>query len=115
ILVYGGRLGAGAAHKELRAYYLVTGGAVQFLSGTSFRGGDFEVGDINADGIFDFVTLSTKSAGSGSLDWYLGTTEENQLKWSSGGGTGALYPEMGDVDLGNWDSDNDLEMFVMYQ
>lgn len=115
ILVYGGRMGAGAANQQLRAYPLQSGGPVQLLTGTFFRGGDFEVGDINADGLFDFVTLSYDATGSGSVQTYLGTSQENQLSWVAGTGTSAEYPEIGDVDLGNWDFDNGLEFFKMYQ
>ncbi len=115
VLVYGGRTGAGAASQQLRAYHLQSGGPVQLLSGTFFRGGDFEVGDINADGLFDFVTLSYDAAGNGEIRTYLGQSQENQLSWVAGSGSSALYPEIGDVDLGNWDLDNDLEFFAMYQ
>ena len=114
ILVYGGKLGGGAVHKELYYYNLVTG-AFGFVTGTVFRGGDFEVGDINADGVFDFVIISFNTAGSYSVSYYLGSKAGNDYTWTEHTISGASSGLIGDVDLGNWDSDNDLDLFIMYQ
>lgn len=114
VLVYGGTMGSAASGSELRAYKLIGGGPVELLTGTSFRGGDFEVGDINADGIFDFVTLSVDAYGDGVLAWSLGSDNPNHRReWVAADGIPVLFPELGDVDLGNWDHDNDLDLFVM--
>ena len=112
VLVYGG---VASGVNELSAYNLVKD-IHEYIAGVEFRGGDFEVGDINADGIFDFVTLGYDVSGTGSVRMYPGEYTDNGLKWSlEGESTLDIFPHEGDVDLGNIDDDRDLELFMMYR
>ncbi len=112
ILIFGGEA---EGIDELGAYNLVSG-TLTYLDGVEMSGGDFEIGDINADGVMDFVTLGYDASGSGSVRVYFGEYTENKLvKWSEVDGMAEEFLEEGDVDLGNWDDDRDLELFMMYQ
>ena len=80
--------------------------------GIDFAGGDFEVGDINADGWLDIITLP--SFGDGTLSLYLAVPTENGLYYHLES-TLEIEAVDGDIDLGNIDDDRNLEVFLMYR
>lgn len=112
ILVYGGSRALSSA--KLQTYNFATG-ATGVLTDIVFHGGDFEVGDINGDPYLDFVTLGVGSGGSGFLRTFQGGKVANEAAWSQVGGLENVNIIDGDVDLGNWDADVDLDMFAMYE
>lgn len=115
VLIYTGQTGAGTP--EIGIYNFASGASegpaatVPSLPGVTPVLGDFEIGDVDADGNFDFVMAGTDGAGTSGVFYFV-----------NGGGTWTRYTiiclpscDFVDVDLGNWDNDRDLDLLVMYE
>jgi len=106
-----GVLAAAGNTPDIKSYDVAAGYALAATPGLDPVDGDWEAGDLNRDGYQDLVALGVDGSGTAALSIFSG----------SAGGWSRLDAEVygsatgPDVDLGDFDSDGKLDIFVMFE
>jgi hypothetical protein len=109
-IVFGVEVGAGHA-PDIRAFDLSAGMAAIATPGLDPVDGDWEAGDVDGDGYQDLVALGVDASGTAALSVFSGRA----ARWSRQDAEVYAAANQPDVDLGDFDSDGRLDIFVMFE